>query len=611
VWLSFFDVDDLNRFAGHANAYALFPLVFQPHGQTVFLKFAEQKVGLHFFIVVVRIVVVEPEHPFASVEFIIHHKGFYISLRGIVDGLLFFFFPEKTTAGDQSNEKQEQKMSMFVHGSDFCQKYMNRSKLHLLLGPLLAVLILAFADLDPARPELTRMVAVLVWIAWWWLTEPVHLAVTSLLPIVLLPLLGIAGVKQVAQSYMDDIIFLFIGGFLLAFAVERWHLHRRIAVRILLAVGTKPSGILLGVMLTSFFISMWISNTATVMMLFSAVLALLHQVESFMPDEKQHQRFSAALLIGLAYSATVGGMATLVGTPTNMIFYSRYLKEFPEATDMNFVEWMKWGLPIALLLLFAVYFILRLLFICRGIRLEIERSYFQDVRRELGPLSYEEKVISGVFTATVLLWFLRSDIDFGGFKLHGWASWFGSKSVWMQDAIPAVLASLVLFLWPSRSERGRNLLEWKEAERIPLDVILLFGAGFAISLGFQESGLNEWLAPRLSFLQGLPLPVVVFGLCVIITIISEFATNVACIQLILPILLAMAAPLGVHPLELLVPATLASSLGFVLPVATAPNTIVFSSRRIQAKDMYKAGIPADLAGILLITLASTIYSALK
>ena len=488
---------------------------------------------------------------------------------------------------------------------------MNRSKLHLLLGPLLAVLILIFADIDSSRPEVTRMVAVVVWMAWWWLTEPVHLAVTALLPIVLLPLLGIAAVKPVAQSYMDDIIFLFIGGFLLAFAVERWHLHRRIAVRILLAVGTKPSGILLGVMLTAFLISMWISNTATVMMLLSAVLALLHQVEEFIPTEKERQRFATALLIGLAYSATIGGMATLVGTPTNMIFYSRYLKEFPGATDMNFVEWMKWGLPVAVCLLVVVYFILRFVFIKRDMKLDIERSYFMEVKQKLGPPSYEEKVIGVVFAVTVLLWFLRSDIDFGSFTLRGWASLFGSKAVWMQDALPAVLAALVLFLWPSRSKRGRNLLQWTEAERIPFDVILLFGSGFALSLGFQESGLNDWLKQSLSGLQGFPLPVVVLGICVVVSIISEFASNVACIQLILPILLAMAAPLGVHPLELLIPATLASSLGFMLPVATAPNTIVFSSRRIRGRDMYRAGLPADVAGIVLITLMSALVSGLR
>ncbi|MGL5890454.1 MAG: SLC13 family permease [Bacteroidia bacterium] len=488
---------------------------------------------------------------------------------------------------------------------------MNRTKLNLLIGPLLALIIIMFADLAPGNPEATRMTAVVVWMAWWWLTEPVHLGVTALLPIVLLPLLGIAGVKPVAQSYMDDIIFLFIGGFLLAFAIERWHLHRRIAVRILLAVGSKPANILFGVMLTAFFISMWISNTATVMMLLSAVLALLHQVESFIENEKERQKFSAALLIGLAYSATIGGMATLVGTPTNMIFYSRYLKEFPQAGDMNFLSWMAWGLPVAVCMLLIVYFILRLWFVPKKLSLDIERSYFRDVLNEMGKPSYEEKVIGGVFGLTILLWFFRSDIDFGSWTLRGWASLFGKNASFMQDALPAVLAALLLFVWPSKKEKGMNLLNWKEAEKIPFDVILLFGSGFALSLGFQESGLNDWLKIQFAGLQGLPYPVLVFGMCLVITIISEFASNVACIQLILPLLLAMAGPLGVEPLELLVPATLASSLGFMLPVATAPNTIVFSSRRIRVRDMYKAGWLADLAGIVLITAISSIYIAIK
>lgn len=488
---------------------------------------------------------------------------------------------------------------------------MNTTKLNLLLGPLLALCIGLFVDLDPGHPQVTAMTAVVAWMAWWWLTEPVHLAVTSLLPLVLLPMLGIAGVKPVAQSYIDDIIFLFIGGFLLAFAVERWQLHRRIAVRILIAVGAQPAHILFGVMLTAFLFSMWISNTATVMMMLSAVFALLHQVESFIENEEHRRKFGAGLLIGLAFAATIGGMATLVGTPTNMIFYSRYLKEFPLATDVTFLSWMKWGLPVALLLFGLAFLVLRWFFVPRGLRLAIDRAYFREVAKELGPMRYEERAVALVFLGTVLLWLFRSDIDFGGWTLPGWAGLFGQKADWMQDAVPAILAALLLFVWPSRQEKGRNLLNWTEAERLPLDVILLFGSGFALSLGFRESGLNLWLQEQLGGLQGLPLPLIILGICVAVTVISEFASNVACIQLMLPLLLAMVVPMQVSPLLLLIPATLASSLGFMLPIATAPNTIVFSSRRIRAKDMYSAGWIIDLGGILIITALTLLVDAIN
>lgn len=483
---------------------------------------------------------------------------------------------------------------------------MKRINLHLFLGPLLAVILFLVVDLQPGKPQVTAMAAIVVWMAWWWMTEPVHLGVTSLLPLILMPLMGIAGVKSVAQGYIDDIIFLFIGGFLVAFAVQYWQLHRRIALRILLAVGTQPTNMLFGVMLTAYLISMWVSNTATVMMLLPAIFALLLQVEEFIGNEAYHKRITTGLLVGLAYAASIGGMATLVGTPTNMIFFSRYQQEFPQATDINFLTWMAWGLPVSLLLLFTAFLILRWLFIPRDLTLEIGKTYFKDVLRDLGPMRYEEKIVTGLFLLLVVLWFTRSDIQLGTLHLTGWSSGLGYKKDWMQDAWPALLIAVLLFLWPSKSEPGRKLLMWSDAEKLPLDVILLFGSGFALSLGFRESGLNDWMQLQLSGLEGWPLPLVIGLICLIVTIISEFASNVACIQLMLPILLVLYQPLNVPPALLLVPATLASSLGFMLPVATAPNTIVFSSRKIRVKDMYRAGFWIDSAGIVIITLAGII-----
>lgn len=475
-------------------------------------------------------------------------------------------------------------------------------QIKLILGPLLAAVIYFGFDLMPGNPMVTRMAAVAVWMALWWLTEAVHLAVTALLPIILLPLLGIADSKTVAFQYMDPIIFLFIGGFIIAFAIERWSLHKRIALKILMLMGTSPSKILLGVMLTAYSFSMWISNTATVMMLLSAVLAVIVQIEQHFKDEQQSDKMASGLLIGLAYSATIGGMATLVGTPTNMIFLREYTDKFPDNHDMNFFAWFKIALPISILFLLAAFFVLKKMFIKKNAVLSIDKTYFSDAYLRLGKMSFEEKIVSTLFVCTALLWFTRADIDFGVFKMRGWSNLFPQKE-FLLDGTVAIFMAVLMFLIPSKSVKGRALITWEETSKLPFDIILLFGGGFALAKGFDLSGLSSWLATQLKFTPETNIYLLIFGMCILITIISEFASNVASIQLMLPILIAIQVTLNVHPLILLLPATLASSLGFMMPVATAPNTIVFGSKRLKVKDMLKAGLVLNCIGILLITLS--------
>ncbi|TND08910.1 MAG: solute carrier family 13 (sodium-dependent dicarboxylate transporter), member 2/3/5 [Bacteroidetes bacterium] len=490
------------------------------------------------------------------------------------------------------------------------QEYSAGYWIKLLLGPALLLIMLRFFDLVPGKPAVTAMAGVTLWMAWWWLSEVVHLAVTSLLPMILLPLLSIVPSKEVAQQYMDNIMFLFIGGFIIAFAIERWNLHKRIALRILLAVGSKPSRILLGVMLTTFLLSMWISNTATVMMLLSAVYAVIYQVEEHIEDKDQRRRFAAALLIGLAYSASIGGMATLVGTPTNMIFLRFYEQEFPGTGGMNFLQWAKIGFPVALLLLVAAYLLIRLFILPRKLKTGLDKNFFLESYRGLGKMKYEERMVAIIFTITAVLWFTRSAIDFGGFRMPGWSDLFPVKyKEYAQDSTVAVLMAMFLFLIPARSEKNRSLITWKEASRLPFEIILLFGGGFALAYGFDKSGLSGWLAGQLQFIQNVNIIVLIAALCVLVTVISEFASNVASIQLILPILLAIHKEIGVDPLVLMIPATLAASLGFMLPVATAPNTIVFGSKRIKVREMMGVGWTVDLAGIIIITAAMAVYQA--
>lgn len=477
----------------------------------------------------------------------------------------------------------------------------------LLLGPLLALIIVFGFDLVPGNPLVTKMAAVTVWMAVWWLTEVVHLAVTALLPVILLPLLGIMDSKATAVQYMDPIIFLFIGGFIIAFAIERWNLHQRIALKILMVVGTSPSRILLGVMLTSYLISMWISNTATVMMLLSAVLALILQIDKHFKEEHHSHKMASALLIGLAYSATIGGMATLVGTPTNMIFLREYNEKFPQNHDMNFLSWFMIGFPLSLLVLTFAFFILKKTFVKKDAVLLIDKKYFRDEYKKLGRMSYEEKTVSVIFAITALLWFTREDIDFGVFAIKGWSNLFQHKN-YLTDSTVAIFMAVLLFLIPSKNEKGRALITWDDATRLPFDIVLLFGGGFALAKGCEVSGLCGWLAGHLQFTSSTSIYVLIFGMCILITIISEFASNVACIQLMLPILIAVQQTMQVHPLILMIPATLAASLGFMLPVATAPNTIVFGSRRLKVADMLRAGFALDIVGILLITASVYIIS---
>lgn len=474
-------------------------------------------------------------------------------------------------------------------------------KFKLLLGPFIALIIGVFFDFEPGNPLVTRMAAIAIWMAIWWLTEAVHIAVTALLPIALLPLLGIADSKTTAIQYMDPIIFLFIGGFILAFAIERWHLHKRIALKILMKVGTQPSNILFGIMLTSFLISMWISNTATVMMLYSAVTALIFVIDQHYKKEEHSNKIATAFLIGLAYSATIGGMATLVGTPTNMIFLREYQNKFPLSDDINFFSWFTIAFPISFVLLIVAFYILKLLFLKKVESIHIEKNYFTTEYEKLGKMGFEEKTIAIIFFTTSVLWFTRSDIDFELFKMKGWSNLFPYKE-YFHDSTVAIFMSLLLFFIPSKKHKGEALISWQELSKLPFDIILLFGGGFALAKGFDISGLSTWIASKLSIASTVNIYLFILIMCVLITIISEFASNVACIQIMLPILFSIQKNMDAPILMIMIPATLAASLGFMLPVATAPNTIVFSSQRIKVKDMMRVGLILNIVGILMILL---------
>lgn len=470
-------------------------------------------------------------------------------------------------------------------------------------GPLFFILFCFLPSPISQSPLMMVMIGITGWVALWWLTEAVHIAVSSFIPFILLPASGIVDIKEVSAQYMDPILFLFIGGFLLAFAIEKWGLHRRLALGILSLSGHNASRVLFGIMLSGFLISMWISNTATVMMLLSAVLAVIHQLRKHIDSEETHRKLSSALLIGLAYSASIGGLATLVGTPTNMIFYRAYNEQYASSDPITFAGWMIFALPFAFSLLVCAWWLIRFFFIRKLNIKSFETSGFKTEFLKLGNWSIDEKIVGFIFCTTAFLWLTRADLEIGNFHLKGWTHLF-PHPLQIQDSTIAISMALLLFLIPSQTEKGRALLTWKEASKLPYEIILLFGSGFALAKGFELSGLSTWLAQHLNAVNDVPIILTILIICVIVTLISEFASNVASIQLMMPILISLQMVSDIDPKLLLVPAALSASLGFMLPIATAPNTIVYSSGHIKVREMVLVGFFVDLVGILLILLYS-------
>jgi solute carrier family 13 (sodium-dependent dicarboxylate transporter), member 2/3/5 len=462
----------------------------------------------------------------------------------------------------------------------------------ILAGPLTGGIIYFVAQSNQVDDLLCRMIFVTVWIAVWWMTGAVDIGVTSFLPLILMPLLGIMKTDDVAARYIEHTIFLFIGGFILGFAMEKWNLHNRIAYRIMLMTGSTPSRILAGVMLTSFLVSMWMSNTATTLMLVSAVIAIINQDELFPKGIKT--KMAAALLIGLAYSATIGGMATLVGTPTNMIFAGYWETNFPDQ-PVSFLSWSLFAFPLSLILLVSAYLTLRFFFLRKFPVQPSGRAFIYAKYKSLGPLTFEQKAVMTVFSITVLLWFTRSGFDFGTVKISGWETLFPKG--YMRDSTVAIMMATILFLIPSYNRRGTFILEWADILRLPLRIILLFGAGFALAEGFEVTGLGTFLAKQLAFFKAYPLWVIILMVVATVTLLSEFASNVATITLMLPVVNSLSVAIDVDPLTMMIPATLAASFGFMMPVATAPNTIAFASGHFRAGEMMKTGLVVNLVSI--------------
>lgn len=424
-----------------------------------------------------------------------------------------------------------------------------------------------------------------VWMAVWWITEVVHTAVTALLPLVLFPLCGVMPLKGVSAEFGNEIIFLFLAGLLFGRAIERWNLHTRIALNMVLWLGSNPSRMILGFMLATAFISMWISNTATAVMMTPVAIAVCSG--QWTDQEKSNPNFRKALMLGVAYACSIGGMATIVGTPTNAIFLGYAQNELHRT--VTFWQWFVFAFPFSIALLFVCWAVLVRLFPPE--KNTLGTDYKLVLRTEvaaLGSMSAPERRLLWLFGTVIVAW------------VSGSLIWYKMVPN-CNDTVVATAGALGLFLLPAgNSHTGKTLLDWDNALKIQWGVLLFFGGGLALARGFESSGLAGWLGGLMEGLRVFQPVVILLVVLAVVTLLSEVASNVATASMMMPVLAALAVAVGADPFGMLLSAALAASFGFGLPVATAPNTIVFSSGHLSTRDMAKAGFLLDALAILLL-----------
>lgn len=458
-----------------------------------------------------------------------------------------------------------------------------------LVGPLLFLLAQVLPESTFTGSE-KMMLGILAWMLTWWITEVVNLAITALLPIVLLPATGILPIDAVTKTYGHPLIYLFFGGFVLALAIEKWNLHRRIALFIISKIGHSPKRILLGFMLATSFLSAWISNTATTVMMLPMVMSVIQLMEK---AGFTHKKTNAALLIGIAWAANIGGLSTLIGSPPNLVFSGFMYQEYN--LEITFTDWIKVGLPVAIVLFTAAYFILGLLLGKDAIPGKEVEEYFQTEWKNLGKLEGAEKRVAIIFAATALLWIIRPQI----LKLL-------PDFIQFTDTSVAILASLVLFVFPSGNE-SRTLLNWGDTSKLAWGILILFGGGMALASGMNESGLLHHITDAFSGQNHISHMVFILAMAALGVWATEVMSNMALVAAMMPILAAISAATG-EPFQFLaLPLTLGASCAFMLPMATPPNAIVFGSGELKMTQMVKNGIWMNIAATIIITAVCSFF----
>ena len=480
--------------------------------------------------------------------------------------------------------------------------FSNKKLTGLTFGFLLFLFILFFTDLEPGKPEITKTCAIAALMAVWWVTESIPLSVTALLPVVLFPLLGILDGKEISKAYFNHIIFIFIGGFIMALAMEKWNLHKRIALKILLWIGVSPGRILFGCMFATSVLSMWISNTATAMMMIPIVTSIIIKIEESL-SKNELSSYATGLLLGIAYSASIGGIATIVGTPPNLICVRMLNILYADAPEILFNQWLLFAFPLTAVMFIIVWLILKFTYV-KNIKItNLSRESIKNQYDSIGKSSYEEKIVFILFIVLALLWITRPGLKFNNFSIPGWALLF-KHSKYINDGTVAILIAVIFFIIPAKSDRAKRLMDWETANKIPWNIVILFGGGFALAMGFEKSGLSLWLANHLTGSLNINPLVYILVIVALMTFLTELTSNTASTQMLLPVFASMAVGLKINPLIFMVPVTLAASFAFMLPTATPPNAIIFGTNRVSINNMIRTGFVINIVGILIITLVT-------
>ena len=465
-----------------------------------------------------------------------------------------------------------------------------------LLAGIAISLLLYFVNPFQVSESAARVLAVAGLMITWWVTEALPMPVVALLPLILFPLLQINTIKATASSYGNEVIFLFMGGFMLGLAIEKWNLHRRIALNIVRLTGTSGDRIVLGFILATGLLSMWLSNTATTMMMFPIALSVVHVMKENNDGKGNFQHFNLCLMLAIAYASNFGGIATIIGTPPNVQFVGYFEKKYN--TSIDFLEWMLLCVPLALLLMVSLYVVTTKILFRNHIRSNAAaKEHISNELLRLGPLSAPEKRVLFIFITTALLWILRKPIN-------------DMQSLFqLDDNMIAIIGAVALFICPSgekkivQSEKDetKNILEWEDTSRMAWGILILFGGGIALADALEKAGLIQQLGQWLGLYAGSGL-ILVVAVVIISIFISEVMSNVAQVIVFAPVVCSLADSIGMNPLLLGIPMTLAASCASMLPMGTPPNAIVFASGHIKLKQMLKAGFVMNIVSVILITL---------
>ena len=463
-----------------------------------------------------------------------------------------------------------------------------------ILGPAIFIVMLLTDQWQGVMSiEAWRVAAVGLWMATWWATEAIPVPVTAFLPLVVFEPLGISSLREAAAPYANPTIYLFLGGFMMALAIDRWNLHRRIALAVIDNTGTDGRRLIGGFMLVCAVLSMWMTNTSTTIMLLPIVLSVSAVMRDNIPDlpEKTRQNFQIAMLLGLAYSASIGGLATLIGTPPNALLMGFMAENYD--IEISFARWMLVGIPVSIVMLPIAWLLLtRFLFPCDIPANEAVKNHLHQLRVELGAISIPERRIGIIFICLIMSWMLRRPIS----------DWLGISGV--SDAGIVMTAAMLLFMLPSGDAKQPRLMTWEDVTRLPWGVLILFGGGLSLAAAVSDSGLALWLGEQLAPLNAWGTAVLVVASVAMVIFLTELTSNLATTATLLPVMGAIAIQAGVPPIMLTVPITIAASCAFMLPVATPPNAIVFSTGAISIPQMVRAGILLNIIGIIIVSLAA-------